>query len=223
MYAGKRSPKLNHFASLGFEYPTTTNPADFALDLITVNLQNATKESTSRDKVRSLILEWDQSQAYTKQSATPAELGILARSMTPFRISFPLLLHRSFINFRRNPPSIAACTTQVLGYTIYVTLFFAPLKSDYYSVQTRLGFILEFAAFYFVGMLQNVAVYPDEKAVFYCEHDDNTYSLEAFFLQYTLAEIPFEICTCLVFAILMDLAVGLHGTTSLFIVALNAF
>ena len=69
-----------------------------------------------------------------------------------------------------------------------------------------------------------MAVYLDEKAVFYREHDDNAYSVEAFFLQYTLAEIPFEICTCLVFAVLMDLAVGLHGTASLFfIVALNAF
>ena len=105
-----------------------------------------------------------------------------------------------------------------------MTLFFAPLKSDYYSVQTRLGFILEFAALYFVGMRQNVAVYRDDKAVFCREHDDNAYSFEAFFLQYTLAEIPFEICTCLVFAFLMDLAVGLHRTASLFfIVALNTF
>ncbi|KAL2058543.1 hypothetical protein ABVK25_001271 [Lepraria finkii] len=72
VYVGKGSLILNHFASLGFECPTTTNPADFALDLITVSLQNATKESTS-----SLILEWDQSQAPLHQTishvATPAE------------------------------------------------------------------------------------------------------------------------------------------------------
>ena len=67
-------------------------------------------------------------------------------------------------------------------------------------------------------MPQNVAVYPDEEAVFYREHDDNVYSVETFFLQYTLAEISFEICTCLVFAVLMDLAVGLHRTASLFFI-----
>ena len=228
VYAGKGSLMLSHFSSLGFECPTTTNPADFALDLITVNLQTAVKESATREKVRSLILEWDNAQAPLNQTvshiATPAELGALARKMTPFRISFPLLLHRSFINFRRNPPSIVARTTQVLGYAICLTLFFAPLKSDYYSVQSRLGFIQEFAPLYFVGMLQNVAVYPDEKAVFYREHDDNAYSVEAFFLQYTLAEIPFEICTCLIFAVLTDLAAGLHRTASLFfIIAFNAF
>ena len=228
VYASKGSSMLSHFASLGFDCPTTTNPADFALDLITVNLQNANKEAKSREKVQSLILEWDKSKQTVNQTfshvATPAELGSLARSMTPFRIAFPLLLHRSFINFRRNPPSIVARTTQVLGYAICVALFFAPLQSDYYSVQTRLGYIQEFAPLYFVGMLQNVAVYPDEKAVFYREHDDNSYSVEAFFIQYTLAEIPFEIFTSLLFAILTVLAAGLHRTASLFfIVTFNAF
>ena len=212
VYAGKGSLMLSHFSSLGFDCPTTTNPADFALDLIPVNLQSAVKESTTREKVRSLILERDNAQAPLNQTlshiATPAELGALPRKMTPFRSSFPLLLHRSFINFRRTPPSIVARTTQVLGYAICLTLFFAPLKSDYYSIQSRLGFIQEFAPLYFVGMLQNVAVY----------------SVEAFFLQYTLAELPFEICTCLVFAVLTDLAAGLHRTASLFfIVAFNAF
>lgn len=228
VYAGKGSSMLSHFASLGFNCPTTTNPADFALDLITVNLQSATKEATSREKVKSLILQWDNStQPLIETSshiATPAELGALARSMTPFRIAFPILLQRSFINFRRNPPSIVARTTQVLGYAICLTLFFAPLQSDYSSVQSRLGFIQEFAPLYFVGMLQNVAVYPDEKAVFYREHDDNAYSVEAFFLQYTVAEIPFEVFTSLLFAVLTVLAAGLQRTASLFfIVAFNAF
>ncbi len=166
-YAGKGSLMLPHFASLGYECPTATNPADFALDLITVDLQHSTKEATSREKVRSLILDWDKTQPGIIQSTshidTPAQLGSLARAITPFRIAFPLLLHRSFINFRRNPPSVVARTTQVLGFSIILTLFFAPLKDDYYSVQTRLGFIQEFAALYFVGMLQNVAVYPEEK------------------------------------------------------------
>ena len=229
VYTGKGSRMLPYFASLGFLCPTTMNPADFALDLITINLQNEAKEAKSREKVHSLIVEWDRTKQQSlekkvSQITTPAELGSLARSMTPFRIAFPLLLHRSFINFRRNPPSIIARTTQVLGYAICLTLFFAPLKSDFYSVQSRFGYIQEFGPLYFVGMLQNVAVYPEEKAVFYREHDDNAYSVEAFFLQYTLAELPFEIFTSLLFAILAIFAVGLDRTASLFfIVAFNAF
>jgi ABC-type multidrug transport system ATPase subunit len=228
VFAGKGSQMLPHFAALGYECPVATNPADFALDLITINLQGSTNEATSREKVQSLISSWSNASPRicrtSSHIATPAELGSLARAVTPFHIAFPLLLRRSFINFRRNPPSVIARTTQVLGFCIILTLFFAPLKSDYYSVQTRLGFIQEFAALYFVGMLQNVAVYPDEKQVFYSEHDDNAYSVEAFFVQYTMAEIPFEVFTSLLFSLLTVLAAGLpRSATLFFITSFNIF
>ena len=228
VYAGAGSHMLEHFASLGYSCPPATNPADFALDLITVDLQHSKREADTREKVRSLITSWTETspavQPTKGQIATPAELGALAPAMTPFHIAFPLLLNRSFINFRRNPPSIIARTSQVIGFGVLTTLFFAPLKSDYISIQSRLGFIQEFAAIYFVGMLQNVAVYPDEKAVFYREHDDAAYPVSAFFLQYTLAEIPFEIVTSLIFAVLTVLAAGLPRTAKLFfIVAFNCF
>jgi hypothetical protein len=105
---------------------------------------------------------------------------------------------------------------QVTGLGIILTLFFAPLKHDYYSVQTRLGLIQEFCAFYFVGMLQNVAVYPNEKDVFYRENDDGTYGVEAFLAQYSTLEVPFEIGTSFLFAILVDLAAGLPRNTQMF-------
>jgi len=65
-------------------------------------------------------------------------------------------------------------------------------------------------------MLQNVAVYPHEKAVFYREYDDGTYGVEAFFLQYLTLEVPFEIITSLVFAVLTDLAAGLPRNPTMF-------
>ena len=169
VYAGKASLMLSHFSSLGYDCPITTNPADFALDLITVDLQQATREASTRAKVRSLIASWHESDhpilRTSSQIATPAELGSLKRSMTPVRIAFPLLLRRSLISFRRDPPAIIARTTQVIAYGVILALFFAPLKSNYESVQSRVGFIQEFSGLYFVGMLQNVAVYPYERNV----------------------------------------------------------
>ncbi|MCJ1295273.1 hypothetical protein MMC34_006835 [Xylographa carneopallida] len=229
VYAGKGKSMLEHFSFLGYECPKTTNPADFALDLITVDLQHATREARSRAKVSSLISDWEnvrRSQLVRTPShiSAPAELGSLKRAMTPFRIAFPLLVQRSLIGFRRDPNAILARTMQVIGFAIIITLFFAPLKSDYESVQSRLGFVQEFVAIYFVGMLQNVAVYPVEKSVFYREHDDRAYSIEAFFLQYTVLEIPFELLACLAFAAIAVFGAGLPRTAPLFlIVAFNAF
>lgn len=110
----------------------------------------------------------------------------------------------------------------MLGLSIFLGLFFAPLKFDYYAVQSRLGFIQEFCAFYFVGLLNNVAVYPNERDVFYRENDDGTYGVEAFLAQYTTLEIPFEIISSLLFAILVDLACGLPHSL-FFICFFNCF
>ncbi|KAI1385630.1 P-loop containing nucleoside triphosphate hydrolase protein [Hypoxylon trugodes] len=290
-YAGPAKDMLPYFSKLGYQCPQHTNPADFALDLITIDLQEAHREEESREKVRKLIDSWTQ---MTKQSssgtpqaasrlsdineteepntesateketsvdhasdheketadivhtpeeeaaegalerrlsnpaprrslhkaalATPAELGALVHKRASFATAFPLLLHRAMINLRRQPPLLLARLMQVLGLAIILTLFFAPVHNDYYSVQNRVGFVQEIGAFYFVGMLQNVAVYPAEREVFYREDDDAVYSVEAFLSTYTLLEVPFEIVACLLFGILADFAVGFPRTAEMYFV-----
>jgi hypothetical protein len=67
--------------------------------------------------------------------------------------------------------------------------------------------------------LQNVAIYPSEKDVFYREHDDLAYSPESFFLQYLSLELPFEVITSLLFAVLTDIAAGMPRTAQMYFVA----
>ncbi|KAL7619738.1 hypothetical protein AAE478_010280 [Parahypoxylon ruwenzoriense] len=294
-YAGSAKGMLPYFNSLGYQCPQHTNPADYALDLITIDLQEAHREAESREKVHRLIESWakvtmspsgapqaaprlsnineaeelsaesitdtksntyqpanfgkgtaestadsgegsEASQEGTAELerrlsntlprrsvnkaalATPAELGALVHRRASFITAFPLLLHRATINLRRQPPLLLARTMQVVGLAIVLTLFFAPLHHDYYSVQNRVGFVQEVGAFYFVGMLQNVAVYPAEREVFYREDDDAVYSVEAFLATYTLLEVPFEIVTCLVFGVMADFAVGFPRTAPMYFV-----
>ncbi|KAI0128018.1 ABC transporter [Xylariales sp. AK1849] len=293
-YAGAAKDMLGYFGALGYQCPHHTNPADYALDLITIDLQEEKREVHSRERVRRLIESWenrverlaaDERQAHSPVSkvdedeelhdsknrckgsdnsvaasegptpvvnhesagqdeetsqqsrpekrprtptkgrvlakstlATPAELGALVHKRASFAAAFPLLMHRAVINFRRQPPLLLARTMQVLGLGLVLALFFAPLHNDYYSVQNRVGFIQEVGAFYFVGMLQNVAVYPAEREVFYREDDDGVYSVEAFLTCYTVLEVPFEIISCLVFGVLADLAVGFPRTVDMYFV-----
>ncbi|KAI0014578.1 ABC transporter, partial [Xylariomycetidae sp. FL0641] len=233
-YAGPAPGMLPYFRRLGFPCPTHANPADFALDLITVDLQEARREQASREVVDRLTEAWARHQhqqlpesaspledvdagaeppgsdakpptgeaaaagsgnaprpSFHKRTlATPAELGALAHTRASFGVAFPLLLHRALINLRRQPPLLLARTMQVVGLAAVLTLFFAPLGRSYAAVQNRVGFVQEVCAFYFVGMLQNVAVYPAERAVFYREDDDAVYGVEAFLATYSLLEVP---------------------------------
>ncbi|EHL02103.1 putative Uncharacterized ABC transporter ATP-binding protein/permease [Glarea lozoyensis 74030] len=228
VYAGDSQGMLPYFDKLGFPCSRNTNPADFALDLITVDLQHSSREEASRSKVQNLIANWRtgafNGSLHPTSISTPAELGAMIRKPSGFFSAYPILVHRAFINFRRQPPLIMARIMQVVGLAVILTLFFAPLKHSYFSVQTRLGFVQEFCAFYFVGMLQNVAVYPIEKDVFYREDDDGTYGVEAFFAQYLTLEVPFEIISSFIFAIFVDLAAGLPRTVTMFFVCVfNCF
>lgn len=75
-----------------------------------------------------------------------------------------------------------------------------------------------------VAVLQNVAVYPLERDVFYRDYDDRVYGVEAFFLTYTVLEVPFEIISCIIFSLLACLAVGLkRDAPTFFIITFNAF
>lgn len=133
VYAGPGEDMLPHFASLGHLCPENVNPADFALDLISIDLQSSKKEARTRDKVQSLILGWGKEHGRVHREPShvslPAELGSYKREMTPFWTATMLLVRRSMISFRRDPPAILARTSQVLGFGVIVTLFFAPLKS----------------------------------------------------------------------------------------------
>ncbi|KAL3952046.1 hypothetical protein ACCO45_013763 [Purpureocillium lilacinum] len=140
----------------------------------------------------------------------------------PLHVALPLLLRRAAINTRRQPQLVLARTMQVVGLAAVFALFFAPLGNDFYSVQNRMGFVQELGAFYFVGMLQNVAVYPSERDVFYREDDDGVYGVDAFLASYTILEVPFEILSCLVFGVLAAIAVGLPRTATMYFVCVFA-
>ena len=227
VYAGPRDKMLEHFAGLGHRCPQATNPADFALDLITIDLRREEQETATREKVQGLIESWNSSTQTSSPRegvviSTPAELGALRKTWTPFLTALPIVVHRSWLNLWRQPPLWIGRIMQIWGISIIATFFFAPLKTDYYSIQTRLGFIQEVAPVYFVGMLNNIAIYPNERDVFYREHDDRAYNVEAFLVQYTALELPFEIIISFLFATLLDIAAGLPITaTAFYVVSFN--
>lgn len=73
-------------------------------------------------------------------------------------------------------------------------------------------------------MLQNIAIYPNERDVFYREEADNCYSAESFMLQYTTLEIPFEVLSSIIFGILAAYADNLERSAKMFLIcAYNCF
>ena len=142
VYSGPGQEMTRHFHNLGYECPRDTNPADFVLDLVTSDLQTTDGQS-DEEKVKRFsqalsAATGEESSAQITRIMTPAEVGSFERKMNPFRITFPLVFRRSLINIYRTPDIILARTTQVAGLSVLLCLFYAPMKFDQESVQSRL-------------------------------------------------------------------------------------
>jgi len=68
-------------------------------------------------------------------------------------------------------------------------------------------------------MLQNIAIYPNERDVFYREQADHCYSTETFILQYTTLEVPFEAISSIIFGVLAAYADNLERSVKKFLIS----
>lgn len=237
VYAGTVSEMLPHFEQMGFTCPESANPADFALDLVSVETPRSVQQqqhhhqhqqqqqsdaapttTTAATDVneKSTSPSQDPGSSIPPSKPThltqPAALGTYARQKLPFQKAFPILLQRGLINLKRQPNLLTGRITQLVGLGIVLAAFCSPLKHDYYAVQTRVGYIQAMSSMFFVGMLSSIAMYPGERDLYYHEDRDGTYGLEAFFCYYLALEVPMEVVASLLFSVLTVFAVGLPRT-----------
>lgn len=59
VYSGAAGGTLGYFGRLGWDCPRNTNPADFVMDLVTVDLQVQKQEEEGRRRVGALIEAWE--------------------------------------------------------------------------------------------------------------------------------------------------------------------
>jgi ABC-type multidrug transport system ATPase subunit len=142
-YSGEGGNILPHFSTMGFDCGLHTNPADFILDLITVDLQRQEKEDISRRRVEQLLKVWGNDKDCSTVTCTAvAETQVRVKDLKPARDSFlnifTLVLRRSALNISRNPETVIARTSNVIGMAVVFALFFSPLQSNAEAVQTRM-------------------------------------------------------------------------------------
>ncbi|SMN22891.1 similar to Saccharomyces cerevisiae YOL075C Putative ABC transporter [Maudiozyma saulgeensis] len=226
-FNGTPKEMIEYFSDLGYQCPELTNVADYFLDLISINTQNDQNEKISRERVESLLTNWDtKSDSISKQDMN--ETTIMTKEL--FHTTYGDCIRRPcnsvlayFVNVKRQLTttlrdfdSLMARIAQVPGLGAIFALYFAPLKENYVGVTNRLGLAQESTSLYFVGMLANLACYPQERDYFYKEFEDNVYGIGPFFLSYMTLELPLSAFASIIYAIFTVLACGLPRTAGNF-------
>ncbi|KAI9333586.1 hypothetical protein BDR26DRAFT_1010094 [Obelidium mucronatum] len=230
VFEGEGSMLVPYLAEQQYHLPLLTNPADFALDVSSVDLRSNAAEEETRNRVSKLVNNWQtqQKSAATSQHSDSANrlkeaLQDLSNSnKLPFAQALYVSISRSFLNLRRQPALALARIMNVFGAALITTLFFARIGLLHSDVISRIGYWQQVTGMINCGMLTCLAIFPQELLMFKFEHQDRTTSTTIFFLTYSAIEIPFDLAASVLHAVLAKYVVGLQanlGYTTLCIFA----
>lgn len=214
VYNGSSSKVSDYLSGIG--YPClNSNICDYLLDLVTVGMTETKEESQKR--IEQLVNIWTgRKQVININSNDTIDLSKLLKQRLPVTSTFVTLCRRQLLTTIRSTDVLIARGFQTVFVAIFVAIYFAPLKDTQDGISNRLGLIQETLNLYFVGFVNNMSLFPNEKQLFFQEYRDGTYGVFEFSTCYLLNELPMEILTCLIYAIFIVLACGLPRDAAMY-------
>ncbi|KAI3404914.2 hypothetical protein KGF56_002243 [Candida oxycetoniae] len=227
IYNGTTIGVLQYMSQLGFVNSKNKNAADYILDL--VSSSNDEDEQVVADRITKLTNKWvyqetlnekNEHTSITNNSITSdyqvIDLSKFYFKRLPFLYTFPTITERQFVTSYRSKDSVLSRMGQTVFLTIVHTLFFAPLRNTQDGIANRLGLIQEVLNLYFVGLVNNLSLYPFERNLFFQEYRDGIYGVTEFGLSYLLNELPTEIVPTFFFSALIVFVCGLPRNATMF-------
>lgn len=210
--------QINPFLFLaGLEKPPGANMADHLLDMVSKNGDETHDQVISR-----MALLQSKYELFKARLALPSERKTLLditkwkKTKVPFWTVFLTISKRQFVNCIRSPDILFARAFQVVLLGITHTLFFAPLKNTAAGIDNRLGLVQEVLNLYFVGLINNISLFPIEREILFQEYRDGICGPFEFNLAYLTNEVPIELLSCGFFSILLVFGVGLPRNAAMF-------
>lgn len=215
VYNGATVAVENYLRTVGFSKPEAINIADYILDLVS---HGVLEDPAAADyRIAQLIQEWRlKSVPIAQAPAMGVDLGRLSRHKLPFWSRIATIARRQLLSSLRSRDALATRSAQVVVLGVIHALFFSPLRNSREGVDNRLGLIQEVLNFYFIGFINNFAIFPVERDLFYQEFRDGIYNNLEFQMVYFFIESVVEVVTCLVFLVFVVFVVGLPRTAAMY-------
>ncbi|GAA5886465.1 hypothetical protein JCM6882_001645 [Rhodosporidiobolus microsporus] len=204
-YSGPTDGILRAFEGAGEKCPLDFNPADFILDVVSVDHRSLAAEEHSSKRVSRIVEMWDKQPAPAAFAAEAPAAHASSQKFrpTPLYKAFPVVLSRSFRNLYRQPDIFVARIANPPFLAILFWLFFLRLGYGPATSQVRIGLLQQTTALPFVGMLACIASFPFEKNLFIHEWRSSArHSAATFVLAYTAQETVISLLSSLIWAII---------------------
>lgn len=203
VYQGPAQEALKHFKSLGFAPSSANvNPAEWLLDLVSLDASSPELERSSRSKVRKLARSFAFSQGGkhplnghwaqgSKSALAQLPEKVVRRQRPPFIKQIRLLFIRSWNQIIRSKAAIIAkAISNVMSGLIFGAIFYK-LGYKQSNIMDRSGLlqvaVINTAMSSVMGTLNS---FPRERTIVARERGKSAYSIGAYFISKLLAELP---------------------------------
>lgn len=234
VYFGPASDAVAYFTALSFRCPSQFNPADYFVDLLSIDPRSEDLERRSRNRVALLgdkclealaenpvVTQFGESQLAENREAMQ-ELETAVKFQRSWPNEFGGLLRRNFKLISREKASTIARTAQTVIFSLLLGIIWLDVGRDQ-SLQGKertqaLSGVLFFIAVNqaFEGSFSVLFQYPLERAVIMRERACGMYRVSSYLLSKTVSELPRTFVFTLFFAVVTYWMIGLRANTGAF-------